>query len=59
MAIKESLVIVGTGWGDYTLLQDIDCTQFNIIISPEQTSPYTPLLCSMWTLRLHPGRGAR
>ncbi|KAJ4147318.1 hypothetical protein LMH87_001850 [Akanthomyces muscarius] len=44
---KKSVVIVGTGWAGYTFLQDISCDAYNvIIISPEATSPYTPLLAS-------------
>ncbi|PHH75681.1 hypothetical protein CDD82_4327 [Ophiocordyceps australis] len=44
---KESLVIVGTGWAGYTLSQKLDDKKYDItIISPEDTSPYTPLLAS-------------
>ncbi|KAK3670841.1 hypothetical protein LTR78_009285 [Recurvomyces mirabilis] len=44
---KEKIVIVGTGWAGYTLSQKLDDKKFEIIvISPEDTSPYTPLLAS-------------
>ncbi|GJN66054.1 hypothetical protein PLICBS_000070 [Purpureocillium lilacinum] len=44
---KESIVIVGTGWAGYTFLQDVDSDRFDVtVISPEATSPYTPLLAS-------------
>jgi NADH:ubiquinone reductase (non-electrogenic) len=42
---KASLVIVGTGWAGYTLSQKLDEKKYDItVISPEETSPYTPLL---------------
>ena len=42
---KESIVIVGTGWAGYTVSQRLDDKKFDItVISPEDTSPYTPLL---------------
>ena len=42
---KESIVVVGTGWAGYTVSQQLDDQKFNItVISPEETSPYTPLL---------------
>jgi NADH:ubiquinone reductase (non-electrogenic) len=41
------LVIVGTGWSGYTLAHEIDTSQYDVtIISPESTTPYTPLLAS-------------
>ncbi|MCJ1401697.1 hypothetical protein MMC11_004914 [Xylographa trunciseda] len=44
---RESIVVVGTGWAGFTLAQKLDDKKFNItIISPETTSPYTPLLAS-------------
>ncbi|TKA70855.1 hypothetical protein B0A55_04983 [Friedmanniomyces simplex] len=44
---KETIVIVGTGWAGYTLSQKLDEKKFDItVISPEDTSPYTPLLAS-------------
>jgi NADH dehydrogenase FAD-containing subunit len=42
---KSSLVIVGTGWAGYTLSHKLDEKKYDItVISPEETSPYTPLL---------------
>ena len=42
---KEAIVIVGTGWAGYTLSQKLDDKKFGVtVISPEETSPYTPLL---------------
>ncbi|KAK4553997.1 hypothetical protein LTR86_008838 [Recurvomyces mirabilis] len=44
---KEKIVIVGTGWAGFTVSQKLDDKKFEIIvISPEDTSPYTPLLAS-------------
>ncbi|KAF2094739.1 FAD/NAD(P)-binding domain-containing protein [Rhizodiscina lignyota] len=44
---KESIVIVGTGWAGYTVSQQLDSKKFDItIVSPEETSAYTPLLAS-------------
>ncbi|KAH9815727.1 putative NADH dehydrogenase [Teratosphaeria destructans] len=44
---RETIVIVGTGWAGYTLSQKLNDRKFNIVvISPEDTSPYTPLLAS-------------
>ncbi|KAK4692042.1 NADH:quinone reductase (non-electrogenic), partial [Lecanoromycetidae sp. Uapishka_2] len=46
MALK-TVVIVGTGWAGLTLARKLDEKKFKIvIISPESTSPYTPLLAS-------------
>jgi len=45
--MKETIVIVGTGWAGYTLAHALDDKKFDIVvISPESTSPYTPLLAS-------------
>lgn len=42
---KDRIVIVGTGWAGYTLSQKLDSDKFDItLVSPEDTSPYTPLL---------------
>ena len=42
---KEKIVIVGTGWAGYTVSQKLDDKKFEIVvISSEDTSPYTPLL---------------
>ncbi|KAK5175885.1 uncharacterized protein LTR77_001025 [Saxophila tyrrhenica] len=44
---RTSIVIVGTGWAGYTISQKLDDKKFDItVISPEETSPYTPLLAS-------------
>ncbi|MCJ1431871.1 hypothetical protein MMC27_001227 [Xylographa pallens] len=44
---RESIVVIGTGWAGFTLAQKLNDKKFNItIISPETTSPYTPLLAS-------------
>jgi NADH:ubiquinone reductase (non-electrogenic) len=41
------LVIVGTGWSGYTLAHEIDTNKYDVtVISPESTTPYTPLLAS-------------
>lgn len=42
---RERVVVVGTGWAGYTLSQKLDERKFDItLVSPESTSPYTPLL---------------
>jgi len=42
---RTSIVIVGSGWAGYTISQKLDDKKFAItVISPEETSPYTPLL---------------
>lgn len=42
---REHVVIIGTGWAGYNVSQNLDDKKFDItIISPEDTSPYTPLL---------------
>ncbi|EME47000.1 hypothetical protein DOTSEDRAFT_85608 [Dothistroma septosporum NZE10] len=44
---QEHIVIIGTGWAGYNVSQNLNDKKFNItIISPEDTSPYTPLLAS-------------
>ncbi|KAF7186403.1 putative NADH dehydrogenase [Pseudocercospora fuligena] len=44
---KECIVIVGTGWAGFNVSQYLDDKKFNItVVSPEETSPYTPLLAS-------------
>jgi len=44
---RERIVIVGTGWAGFNVSQLLDCKKFNItVISPNDTSPYTPLLAS-------------
>jgi nucleoside-diphosphate-sugar epimerase len=42
---RERVVIVGTGWAGFQLSQKLDDKKFDIVVvSPEETSPYTPLL---------------
>lgn len=42
---REHIVVVGTGWAGYTVSQKLSDQLFDItVISPEETSPYTPLL---------------
>lgn len=49
---RERIVIVGSGWAGYNVSQNLDDRKFNItVISPEDTSPYTPLLvCFLVTI---------
>ncbi|KAK5682461.1 hypothetical protein LTS10_005589 [Elasticomyces elasticus] len=43
----QNVVIIGGGWAGYTLSRSLDDKKFQItVISPEPTSPYTPLLAS-------------
>ncbi|GAD97629.1 disulfide oxidoreductase, putative [Paecilomyces variotii No. 5] len=47
MSEKESVVIIGSGWGGYRLGYGIDHRKYDItVISPENTSAVTPLLAS-------------
>lgn len=44
---KQSIVIIGSGWAGATLSDDLDETKYSItVVSPETTTPYTPLLAS-------------
>ncbi|KAG0650022.1 putative NADH dehydrogenase [Hyphodiscus hymeniophilus] len=44
---KQSIVIIGSGWAGSTLSGSLDETRYSItVISPETTTPYTPLLAS-------------
>jgi hypothetical protein len=44
---REKLVILGTGWGSYSVLKTIDKNKFDVIVvSPRNHSLFTPLLCS-------------
>jgi NADH:ubiquinone reductase (non-electrogenic) len=46
---RERVIVVGTGWAGFQLSQKLDDKKFDIVvISPEETSPYTPLL--VWLL---------
>ncbi|VDI01979.1 NADH:ubiquinone reductase (non-electrogenic) [Mytilus galloprovincialis] len=44
---RERLVILGTGWGSYSVLKTIDKNKFDVIVvSPRNHFLFTPLLCS-------------
>ena len=44
---RQRLVILGTGWGSYSVLKHIDKKLFDVIvISPRNHFLFTPLLCS-------------
>ncbi|KAH8591210.1 pyridine nucleotide-disulfide oxidoreductase-domain-containing protein [Bisporella sp. PMI_857] len=44
---KQSIVIIGSGWAGATMSTALDETKYSItVISPETTTPYTPLLAS-------------
>ncbi|XP_052223057.1 uncharacterized protein LOC127838952 isoform X2 [Dreissena polymorpha] len=44
---RKRLVILGTGWGSYSVLKNIDKKQFDVtVISPRNHFLFTPLLCS-------------
>jgi len=44
---KKSIVIIGSGWAGSTLSTHLEETKWSItIVSPETTTPYTPLLAS-------------
>lgn len=44
---RQRLVILGTGWGSYSVLKTIDKTKFDVIVvSPRNHFLFTPLLCS-------------
>jgi len=44
---REKLVILGTGWGSYSVLKTIDKNKFDVIVvSPRNHFLFTPLLCS-------------
>lgn len=44
---RKTIVIVGTGWAGATLSTALDERKYKItIVSPEETTPYTPLLAS-------------
>lgn len=44
---RKTVVIVGTGWAGATLTESLDTQKFKVIVvSPEETTPYTPLLAS-------------
>ena len=44
---REKLVVLGTGWGSYAVLQDIDKSKYDVIVvSPRNHFLFTPLLAS-------------
>lgn len=44
---RKTVVIVGTGWAGATLSTSLDERKYRImVVSPEETTPYTPLLAS-------------
>lgn len=46
-ANRKTIVIVGSGWAGATLATALDERKFKItVLSPEETTPYTPLLAS-------------
>ena len=43
---RERLIILGTGWGSYSVLKNIDKKIFDVIVvSPRNHFLFTPLLC--------------
>lgn len=54
---KQTLAIIGSGWGAYPLTQQLNLARYNVtVISPVRTLQYTPLLasaaCGLFDLRL-------
>ncbi len=44
---KQNILIIGSGWAGSTLATSLDESKFSItVVSPESTTPYTPLLAS-------------
>jgi len=44
---RQSIIIIGSGWAGATLSGSLDETKYSItVISPQTTTPYTPLLAS-------------
>ena len=44
---RKRLVILGTGWGSYSVLKKVDKRQFDaIVVSPRNHFLFTPLLAS-------------
>lgn len=55
---RERIIIVGTGWAGYNLSQNLNEKKFDIhVISPNDTSPYTPLLVSRASQHTSPAIG--
>jgi NADH:ubiquinone reductase (non-electrogenic) len=47
MTPKQTIAIIGSGWGGYNLAHALDTRKYNVVvISPEATSAITPLLAS-------------
>ncbi|KAL5330932.1 hypothetical protein ACEPPN_000458 [Leptodophora sp. 'Broadleaf-Isolate-01'] len=45
--MKQEIIIVGSGWAGSTLSTSLDESKYSItVLSPETTTPYTPLLAS-------------
>ena len=54
---KQTIAIIGSGWGAYPLAQQLNIAKYNVkVISPVRTLQYTPLLasaaCGLFDLRL-------
>ena len=44
---KKKVIILGTGWGSFSLLKDINKKLFNVtVVSPRNHFLFTPLLCA-------------
>lgn len=44
---RQKLIILGTGWGSYSVLKSIDKKLFDVVVvSPRNHFLFTPLLCS-------------
>jgi hypothetical protein len=44
---RREIIIIGSGWAGSTLATALDETKYSItVVSPETTTPYTPLLAS-------------
>lgn len=44
---RQRLVILGTGWGSYSVLKKIDKKLYDVtVVSPRNHFLFTPLLCS-------------
>jgi NADH:ubiquinone reductase (non-electrogenic) len=47
MPPRKDIIIIGSGWAGSTLATSLDETKYSItVLSPETTTPYTPLLAS-------------
>jgi len=44
---RQKLVVLGTGWGSYSVLKNVDKKQYDVVVvSPRNHFLFTPLLCS-------------